>query len=69
MFLMIAGFMIPVLLVFGLYHLLTWFNVMNVNNNNLRPLASERQLDAHIMSPLKTLTGYANGAYQLTDAI
>jgi iron complex outermembrane receptor protein len=40
-----------------------------VNNNNLRPLASERQLEEHIMSPLKTLTGYANAAYQLTDAI
>ena len=44
-------------------------NVINVNNNALRPLASETQLEAHIMSPLKTLTGYANGAYQLTDAI
>lgn len=43
--------------------------VVNVNNNNNRPLASQRQLDEHIMSPLKTLTGYANGAYQLTDAI
>jgi hypothetical protein len=30
MFLMIAGFLMPVLLVFGLYHLMTWFNVINV---------------------------------------
>jgi hypothetical protein len=28
---MIAGFTMPILLVFGLYHLLTWFNVMNLN--------------------------------------
>jgi len=32
MFLLIAGFLIPVLLVFGLYHLLTWFNVLNIND-------------------------------------
>src|ERR1044072_106946 len=31
MLLMIAGFLMPVLLVFGLYHLLTWFDVMKIN--------------------------------------
>src|SRR3954451_7722328 len=31
MALMIAGFMMPILLVFGLYHLLTWFDVMKIN--------------------------------------
>jgi hypothetical protein len=31
MFLILAGVMMPVLLVFGLYHLLTWFNVGNIN--------------------------------------
>src|SRR5215470_9575732 len=31
MFLLFAGIMMPVLLVFGVYHLLTWFNVAGIN--------------------------------------
>ena len=31
MFLMISGFFMPLLLVFGLYHLLTWFDLIGIN--------------------------------------
>src|SRR5579871_4161426 len=31
MFLMISGFFMPLLLVFGLYHLLTWFSLLGIN--------------------------------------
>jgi len=31
MFLLLAGFLMPVLLVFGLYHLLTWFDILDIN--------------------------------------
>jgi outer membrane receptor protein involved in Fe transport len=37
----------------------------NVNNFNLRPLASGMELETHVISPNKTLTGYLNGAYEL----
>jgi hypothetical protein len=32
MFLLAAGFTMPVFLVFGLYHLLTWFNLLNISS-------------------------------------
>jgi hypothetical protein len=32
MFLMFAGFLMPALLVFGLYHLLTWFSLLGIND-------------------------------------
>jgi hypothetical protein len=32
MFLMLSGFLMPVLLVFGLYHLLTWVDVFSINS-------------------------------------
>jgi hypothetical protein len=31
MFLMLSGLLMPILLVFGLYHLLTWFNILRIN--------------------------------------
>jgi len=40
-------------------------NLQTVNNFNLRPLASPTQLKDHVYSPLKTLTGYVNGSYEL----
>lgn len=39
--------------------------LQNVNNFNVRPTRSDRQLDEHILTPIKTLTGYLNGAYEL----
>jgi len=39
--------------------------LINVNNFNIRPNASSRQLDEHVLSPIKTLTGYLNGAYEI----
>jgi len=38
---------------------------LNVNNFNLRPNASSRELDNFVYSPVRTLTGYVNGAYKL----
>ncbi|MEN3747559.1 TonB-dependent receptor [Sphingomonas sp. HF-S3] len=38
-----------------------------VNDPNSRPLANARQLDEHIYSPVRTYTGYLNGAYELAD--
>jgi outer membrane receptor protein involved in Fe transport len=39
--------------------------VINVNNANLRPSASPRQLDADFASPVRTYTGYLNASYEL----
>lgn len=36
-----------------------------VNDNNLRPSPSQTQLESHIISPIKTYTGYVNGAYEV----
>jgi len=38
---------------------------INVNNTDLRPLSSQRQLEEDIYSPIRTYTGYVNGAYEL----
>jgi iron complex outermembrane recepter protein len=40
-------------------------NVVNVNDPNSRALASGRQLQDHIYTPVRTFTAYVNGAYQL----
>lgn len=38
----------------------------NVNNFALRPLAlAAREFDVHVYSPIRTITGYLNGAYDL----
>jgi len=34
MFLLFAGIMMPVLLVFGVYHLMTWFNIAGINRRS-----------------------------------
>jgi outer membrane receptor protein involved in Fe transport len=39
-----------------------------VNNINLRPSPAPEQLETHILSPVKTITGYLNGAYDI-DAL
>jgi len=36
-----------------------------VNNNNLRPSPSPVQLETHLISPIKTFTGYLNGSYEV----
>lgn len=38
-----------------------------VNDPNSRPLANSRQLEEHVYSPVRTYTGYLNGAFELTD--
>ena len=38
---------------------------VNVNNFDSRPNASARELDNFVYSPVRTLTGYVNGAYQI----
>lgn len=38
---------------------------VNVNANDSRPLSSPRQLQEDVFSPLRTLTGYVNGSYEL----
>jgi outer membrane receptor protein involved in Fe transport len=38
---------------------------INVNNTNLRALASPRQLEEDFYSPVRTYTGYVNAAYEL----
>jgi iron complex outermembrane receptor protein len=40
----------------------------NVNDTNIRPLSSPRELQADVYSPVRTFTGYLNGAYEL-DAL
>lgn len=37
----------------------------NVNNTNIRPLSSPRQLDEDFYSPIRTYTGYVNASYEL----
>ena len=39
-----------------------------VNNINLRPSPAPEQLESHILSPIKTITGYANASYDI-DAL
>jgi len=39
-----------------------------VNNINLRPSPAPEQLQSHVLSPVKTITGYANAAYDI-DAL
>ena len=38
---------------------------VNVNATDSRPLSSPRQLQEDVFSPLRTLTGYVNGSYEL----
>nr|WP_165388468.1 TonB-dependent receptor [Sphingomonas populi] len=38
---------------------------INVNNFDIRPEASPRQLDEDFYSPIRTYTGYANASYEL----
>jgi outer membrane receptor protein involved in Fe transport len=40
-------------------------NPLLVNDFDLRPTASARQLEPHVISPLKTYTAYANGSYEV----
>jgi len=40
-------------------------NLINVNDTNLRALASPRQLDEDFYSPIRTYTGYVNASYEL----
>src|SRR6185295_9034566 len=49
MFLLFAGFMMPVLLVFGLYHLLTWFDVFRINECAFRKRIGLTSAVSHII--------------------
>ena len=49
MFLLIAGFTMPLLLVFGLYHLLTWFNVLTMNDRAFRQRLGIVSAASHII--------------------
>jgi outer membrane receptor protein involved in Fe transport len=40
-------------------------NAILTNNFFLRPIREEPQLQAHVVSPIETFTGYVNGAYEL----
>lgn len=49
MLLLVSGFMMPVLLVFGIYHLMTWFNVMNVNARSFWKKVGLTSAIAHVI--------------------
>ena len=49
MLMMIAGFLMPVLLVFGLYHLLSWFNPLDWNSKTFRVRVGLASAIGHII--------------------
>src|SRR5262245_2231021 len=49
MLMIIAGFLMPVLLVFGLYHLLSWFNPRDWNSKTFRVRVGLASAISHII--------------------
>src|SRR5262245_12867932 len=49
MFLLLVGLLMPILLVFGLYHLLTWYNVAGINRRPLWQRVGMAAAISHIL--------------------
>jgi len=49
MFVMIAGLLMPVLLIFGLYHLLSWFNPRDWNSKSFRVRVGMASAISHVI--------------------